>query len=72
MTDWIPWGIVVTAGTFTTLALLLRTLGRTPMGARPDLRAARTVLIVTVVATVILFVVYLVAGEDWLRGWYFK
>lgn len=68
MTDWLPWGAVVMAGTFATLALVLQGLGRTPAGQVPDLRNARRALWATVVASAVVFGLYLAFGERWI--WY--
>jgi uncharacterized PurR-regulated membrane protein YhhQ (DUF165 family) len=68
MTDWLPWGAVVMAGTFTTLALVLRALGRTPAGQVPNLRAAWIALVVTIVLSLAVYSLYLLTGEDWV--WY--
>jgi hypothetical protein len=69
MTDWLPWGAVVMAGTFTTLALVLRAIGKTPVGQVPDLRAARWALVASIVAALGVYAMYLITGEDWI--WYF-
>lgn len=68
MTDWLPWGAVVMAGTFSTLGLVLRAVGRTPAGEKPDLRAARWALLATVVLSLGVYAMYLLTGEGWV--WY--
>lgn len=68
MTDWLPWAAVLMAGTFATLGLLLRQLGRTPVGQVPDLRSARMALAATIVATLAVYALYLLFGERWI--WY--
>jgi hypothetical protein len=68
MTDWLPWGAALMAGTFATIGLALRSLGRTPVGQRPDLRHAKRALLATVVLSVALFALYLAFGERWI--WY--
>lgn len=68
MTDWLPWGAVLMAGMFTTLALLLRAVGRAPAGQVPDLRAARWALAITALASAVVYALYLLTGEGWV--WY--
>jgi hypothetical protein len=68
MTDWLPWGAVVMVGTFVTLGLLVRAVGRTPVGERPQLRAVWWALWVSVVLGLATFSMYLLTGERWI--WY--
>jgi hypothetical protein len=68
VTDWLPWGAVVMAGTFSTLGLTLRAVGRAPAGQAPDLRAARWALLATVLLSLAVYSLYLLTGEDWV--WY--
>lgn len=68
MTDWLPWGAVMMAGTMATLALTLRALGRTPVGERPDLRQARMALWLFLAVAAVVYSLYLVTGEGWV--WY--
>ncbi|MES2155618.1 MAG: hypothetical protein V4510_10825 [bacterium] len=70
MTDWLPWGAVVMAGVFGTLATLLRRLGRTPIGAKPDLRAVWWALAISAAAGVGVYALYVAMGEDWV--WYLR
>ena len=68
MTDWLPWGSVLMAGTFATLWLTLQAVGRTPAGQVPDLRSAKRALLATIFASVAVFALYLVFAERWI--WY--
>lgn len=70
MTDWLPWGAVLMAGTFATLALLLRAVGRAAPGRPPDLRAAWAAFALTVVAALAVYALYLLFGEGWV--WYLR
>lgn len=70
MTDWLPWGLAMMIGMFTTLALQLRALALTPVGQRPDLRLARRSFRITVLVTVVVYLLYVVLGEGWL--WYLR
>lgn len=65
MTDWLPVVGIGLAGTLTTLGLLLSGL---QSGAASRLVAARRAFWVTVVATALVYALYLVFGESWL--WY--
>ncbi len=58
------------AGTFATLALTLRALGRQGAGESLDLRAAWWALVVTIVASLAVYSLYLFFGESWI--WYFR
>lgn len=68
MTDWLPWGAVVMAGTFATLSLTLRAIGKAPQGQTPNLRTAWIALVVTIVLSVAVYSLYLLTGEAWV--WY--
>lgn len=68
MTDWLPWGLVLMVAVFWTLASLLRVLGRTTIGATPDLRPVWRVLGIGAGATLAVYLVYIVFQERWL--WY--
>jgi hypothetical protein len=70
MTDWLPWGAAMMAGIFTTVALALRDLQRTPVGERPQLRAARWALVATIAVTLTLYLLYVFLGESWI--WYLR
>jgi hypothetical protein len=70
MTDWLPWGAVVMGGTFSTLALTLRALGRRKEGEALDLRAAWWALVVTILASLGVYLLYLLYGERWV--WYLQ
>jgi hypothetical protein len=67
MTDWLPWAAVMMAGIFTTIELALRAL-QEAKGAAPDLRKARIAFIATIVASLLVYGMYLVFEESWL--WY--
>lgn len=65
MTDWLPWALVFMTGVFATLWLLIRTLEESaPAGA--DFRRVRLAFLVTLVATVVVYALHVVAGESWL------
>jgi hypothetical protein len=66
MTDWLPWGFVLMAGTFTTLALALRGIQRTAVGDHPDLRNAWWSLGATVALSLGVYALYLLFGERWV------
>jgi hypothetical protein len=70
MTDWLPWGGAMMAGTFTTIALALRDLQRTPVGERSRLHGARWALFGTIVVTLTLYLLYVFLGESWI--WYLR
>lgn len=70
MTDWLPWGAVVMAGTFGTIAALVWRLQKTPAGQRPDLRAVWWVLCVSAAAAMGVYCMYLAMGENWV--WYLR
>ena len=70
MTDWLPWGATMMAGTFTTLAFTLRAVGRTEAGQRPNLRAAWGALAATVTASLAVYALCLLFGERWV--WYLR
>jgi hypothetical protein len=68
MTDWLPWGASVMAGVFVTQVLLLRSIGRTPVGERPNLRFAWWSLTLFAILALGLYTMYLLFGERWI--WY--
>ena len=70
MTDWLPWGFVVMAGTFTTLALTLRAIVRAPAGSKPDLSAAWWALAASAIAAFGVYLLYILYGESWV--WYLR
>jgi hypothetical protein len=70
MTDWLPWGGAMMAGIFTTTALALRELERTPVGEKPRLRGAHWALFATIVVTLTMYLLYVFLGESWI--WYLR
>ncbi|MCA1811660.1 MAG: hypothetical protein LC623_06575 [Halobacteriales archaeon] len=68
MTDWLPWGASLMAGFFVTQGLTLWTLGKTPVGTKPDLRWAWWSLIVFAILALGIYAMYLLYGERWI--WY--
>lgn len=70
MTDWLPWGFVLMTGTFTTLALTLRSIQATPVDQKPNLKWAWIALAATVVGSFAVYMMYIVYGETWI--WYFQ
>ena len=69
MTDWLPWGFTFALGTFTTLGFTLRALAAAPAGEKADLRPAWRTLVVSSIATLAVFLLYVLFGERWI--WYF-
>lgn len=65
MTDWLPWGGVLMAGTFATLHFVLKSLESRHTGDAA-LRQARRAFWVTVVTSLLVYAMYLVFDEDWL------
>lgn len=61
MTDWLPWGALLTATTLATLWALTR--GR-DLGE--DRRLARRLLLVGGALTSLCFLLYIALGESWL------
>jgi hypothetical protein len=56
------------AGVFATLGLLIRAVGATPVGQRPDLRRVWLAFGITVAASLAVYALYLITGEGWI--WY--
>lgn len=63
MTDWLPLGFVLAAGTYGTLWLTLDAVER---GLGAATVRARRALWVSAAATLLLLLVYVAAGEAWL------
>lgn len=61
MTDWLPWGALLTATTLATLWALTR--GKDPTD---DRRLARRILLVGGTLTTVTYVLYIALGEAWL------
>lgn len=67
MTDWLPWGLTLMVGLFTTTYLALESLTKTPAGQAPNLGKASLALITIIVSTIV-YAMYVAYGERWL--WY--
>lgn len=65
MTDWLPWGGALMAGTFATLHFILKAM-EARMPEDVDVRNARRAFWAALALSALTYAMYLAFGEGWL------